>query len=494
MPSVENVLLITASLFIISIAASKASVRLGVPSLLVFVAIGMLAGSDGPGGIYFDFPWATQLIGVTALSLILFAAGFDTHIQDVRPVLLPAIGLATLGVVVSTALMGVFIAWIWKTSLLLGLLVGAIISSTDAAAVISVLRSKRLSLRSRLQEVVEFESGSNDPMAVLLAVVLLHLLTHANVGAWEVTWLLSKQISIGLVLGFIIGELSALGINRIRLEWEGLYPVLSVTAALFAYAAAASLGGSGFLAVYVAGLVIGSKNLIHRNSIRVFNDGIAWLMQITMFLVLGLQVFPSRLPSVAIPGLIIAAFLIFVARPVSVFLALPTRWFSWREKLFISWAGLRGAVPVVVATFPLLAGIKEAQIIFDVVFFVALTSLLVQGATLPFAARVLGVIVPTSRRPAFPIQFNPTELTDRELVELKVAAGSKADGGRIVDLALPRGTLVVLVARSNQFVAPEGSTILRAEDVVSVLTTRKELSLIRTVIEGRGSVTERRYS
>ncbi len=483
MPSVESVLLVTAILFIVSIAASKASTRLGVPSLLLFVAIGMLAGSDGPGGIYFDFPWATQLIGVTALALILFAAGFDTRLEDVRPVLGPAVSLATVGVIISTALMGVFIAWVWNLSLLRGLLIGAIISSTDAAAVISVLRSKQLSLRSRLQEVVEFESGSNDPMAVLLTLILLHLLTHSDVTGWGVAWLLAKQIIIGLSLGFFLGHLSAIGINRIRLEWEGLYPVLSVTVALFSYSAAATLGGSGFLAVYVAGLVVGNKNLIHRNSVRVFNDGIAWLMQITMFLVLGLQVFPSRLPTVAVPGLVIAAFLMFVARPASVFLALPTRRFAWREKLFVSWAGLRGAVPVVVATFPLLAGVKEAETIFDVVFFVALTSLLIQGTTLPAAARALRVFKPLDRRPAFPIQFNPTEMTDSELVELKVSAGAPADGKRLMDIGLPKGTLVVLVARSNQFVAPEGSTILRAGDIASVLTTRNEIDQVRKLIE-----------
>jgi cell volume regulation protein A len=485
MPSVESVLLVAASLLIVSIAASKVSVRLGVPSLLLFVAIGMLAGSDGPGGIYFDFPWATQLIGVTALALILFAAGFDTRLEDVRPVMAPAISLATVGVMVSTALVGVFIAWVWKLSLLHGLLVGAIISSTDAAAVLSVLRSKRLTLRPRLQETIEFESGSNDPMAVLLTLVLLHLLTHANVGEFEVAWLLTKQIVIGLALGYLFGELSARGINRIRLEWEGLYPVLSMTIALFSYAAAASLGGSGFLSVYVAGLVVGNRNLIHRNSLRVFNDGIAWLMQITMFVVLGLQVFPSRLPSVAIPGLLIAAFLMFVARPASVFIGLPTRRFSWREKLFISWAGLRGAVPVVVATFPLLAGVKEAETIFDVVFFVALTSLLIQGTTLPAAARALRVFVPSTHRPAFPIQFNPTELTDSELIELKVAPGSLAEGRRIMDIGLPKGTLVVLLARSNQFVAPEGSTTLRAGDVASVLTTRQYLEQVRALIQSR---------
>ena len=485
MPTVETVLLITACLFIVSIAASKASVRLGIPSLLLFVAIGMLAGSDGPGGIYFDFPWATQLIGVTALALILFAAGFDTRLADVRPVIAPAISLATVGVVVSTTLMGLFIAWLWKFPLLHGLLVGAIVSSTDAAAVLSVLRSKNLTLRSRLQEVIEFESGSNDPMAVLLTIVLLHLLTHSGVSGWQVGWLLLKQVAVGLMLGLLLGELSARAINRVRLEWEGLYPVLSVTVALFAYSAAASLGGSGFLAVYVAGLVIGNKNLIHRNSVRVFNDGIAWLMQITMFLVLGLQVFPSRLPSVAMPGLLIAGFLIFVARPASILIALPTRRFSWNEKLFISWAGLRGAVPVVLATFPLLAGVKEAQTIFDVVFFVALTSLLIQGTTLPAAARAMKVYLPSSSRPAFPLQFNPTELTDSELVELRVARGSMADGRRIMDIGFPKGSLVVLVARSNQFVAPEGSTILRADDVASVLTTHKQIPEIRNLILGR---------
>ncbi len=484
MPSVETVLLIAASLFVVSILASKASVRLGVPSLLLFIGIGMLAGSDGPGGIYFDFPWVTQLVGVTALALILFAAGFDTRLKDVRPVIAPAISLATVGVLISTALVGLFIAWVWRLPPLHGLLVGAIISSTDAAAVISLLRSKNLSLRSGLQEVIEFESGSNDPMAVLLTIVLLHIVTHESAGGWQITWLLTKQIAIGLASGLALGHLGAKVINRIRLESEGLYPVLSVTIALLSYSIAASLGGSGFLSVYVAGLIIGNKNVIHRNSVRVFNDGIAWLMQIAMFLVLGLQVFPSRLPSIAIPGLLIAAFLMFVARPVSVFAALPTRRFAWREKLFISWAGVRGAVPVVLATFPLLAGMKEATTIFDVVFFVALTSLLIQGTTLPIAARLLRVGSTLTTRPSFPLQFNPTEFTDKELVELTIRAGAPADGKRIMDLGLPARTLVVLVGRTNQFVAPEGGTVLRHGDVASVLTTREHLPTVRAILEG----------
>ncbi len=484
MPNVETILLIAALLFIVSILASKASARLGVPSLLLFVVIGMLAGSDGPGGIYFDFPWITQLVGVTALALILFAAGFDTRLKDVRSVIAPAISLATVGVIISTLLVGLFVAWVWKFPPLHGLLVGAIISSTDAAAVISLLRSRNLSLRSGLREIIEFESGSNDPMAVLLTVVLLHLVTHETAGVWQVAWLLTKQIAVGFAAGFAIGRLGANTINRIRLESEGLYPVLSVTIALLSYSVAASLGGSGFLSVYVAGLIIGNRNLIHRNSVRVFNNGIAWLMQITMFLVLGLQVFPSQLPSVAVPGLLIAAFLMFIARPLSVFAALPTRRFSWRERLFISWAGLRGAVPVVLATFPFLSGMKEAGIIFNVVFFVALTSLLIQGTTLNPAARFLHVGSPLATRPSFPIQFNPTEFTDKELVELTVRAGAPADGRRIMDLGLPARTLVVLVGRSNQFVAPEGGTVLRHGDVASVLTTREHLPAVRSILEG----------
>lgn len=484
MPSVEIVLLIAASLLVLSILASKASTKVGVPSLLLFVAIGMLAGSDGPGGIYFDFPWVTQLVGVTALALILFGAGFDTRLNDVRSEVAPAVSLATVGVIISTVSVGLFVAWIWKLSPLRGLLVGAIISSTDAAAVISQLRSKHLSIRSGLQTLIEFESGSNDPMAVLLTLVLLHLVTHETAGGWQVTWLLTKQVILGLAAGFTLGHFGAKAINRIRLESEGLYPVLSVTIALLSYSIAGSLGGSGFLSVYVAGLVIGNKNLIHRNSIRVFNDGLAWLMQITMFLVLGLQVFPSRLPSVVVPGLLIAAFLMFVARPLSVFAALPTRRYSWSEKLFISWAGLRGAVPVVLATFPLLAGVPEAGTIFDVVFFVALTSLLIQGSTLSAAARFLHIGTTLATRPSFPIQFNPTELTDKELVELTVRPGAPADGKRIMDLGLPARTLVVLVGRASQFVAPEGGTVLHQGDITSVLTTREDLSIVRAILEG----------
>ncbi len=483
MPHVDTVLLVISALFIVSILASKASTRLGVPSLLLFIGIGMLAGSDGPGGIYFDHPWVTQLIGVTALAMILFAAGFETRIEDVRPVLAPSLSLATVGVIVSTALVGAFISWVWHVPLVRGLLVGAIISSTDAAAVIAVLRSKHLKLRSHLQEILEAESGCNDPMAVLLMLVLLQLTTDSGVGGWAGSAMLAKQLAIGAALGLAAGPLGVWAINRLRLEWEGLYPVLCVTIAIFAYSVTTSLGGSGFLAVYIAGVIIGNKKLLHRTTLRVFNNGIAWLMQIAMFLVLGLQVFPSKLPSVALTSFLVAAFLIFVARPISVFVAIPVGPLNYKDKLFISWAGLRGAVPVVLATFPLLARVSDAERIFHVVFFVALTSLLIQGTTLSTAARLLKLDLPSTPRPVFPIQFNPTELTDSELAEFKIAPGAQADGKRIMDLGLPKGSLVVIVGRGNQFVAAEGGTILHAGDVTSILTTKDNREILRTILE-----------
>jgi len=479
MPTTEAILLVISLLFLLSVIASKISSRFGVPALLLFAVIGMLAGSDGPGGIYFDYPWATQFLGITALALILFSAGFETNFSLVRPVLWQGISLATVGVAVSAVVVGLFSSWLLHLPVEEGLLIGAIISSTDAAAVFNVLRSRRLYLKGNLGELIELESGSNDPMAVLLTIALIRLMSHPETTLGSTALMVVVQLLLGAAAGYVIGRLIVVAVNRIRLEWEGLYPVFTVAMAVFAFAAIATMRGSGFVGVYVAGIIVGAGRLTHRTTLRLFHEGVAWLMQIAMFLVLGLQVFPSELPRVAISGMLIAFFLMLVARPVSVFVALPTSTYSVREKLFIAWAGLRGAAPIILATFPLLAGIKDSHLIFNIVFFVALTSLLLQGTTLAALARYWNLTAVTSRQRAFPLLFNPDESIDSHMADITVEAGSAADNRKIMDLQLPENTLVVLVSRKERFVVPQGSTILRGGDRLMVLLMESDAPGVR---------------
>ena len=393
----EDLLLGISTLLLLSVLASRASGKLGVPALLLFLAIGMLAGSEGLGGIEFDYPRLAQSLGVIALTLILFAGGLDTRWVDIRPVVWKGILLATVGVCVTAGLVAWFAAALLQFSLLEGVLLGAIVSSTDAAAVFTVLRSRQARLRGQLTPLLELESGSNDPMAVFLTVAVISLLTHAEPSVAMLVPRFVMQMTLGALLGYSMGHAMTWLINHARLEQEGLYAVLSLALALFTYGLTTSVGGNGFLAVYLAGLVLANSDVSHREVLRRFHDGQAWLMQILMFLTLGLQVFPSRIVPIIGTGLVLSLFLMFVARPVSVFLALVASDLTAKEKLLIAWGGLRGAVPIILATFPMIAGVPKAETIFNLVFFIVLTSVLLQGTTLSRIARWLGVSAPAIR-------------------------------------------------------------------------------------------------
>lgn len=387
-------LFVAAIMLLLSIFAWKVSSRLGIPALLFFLVIGMLAGSDGPGGIYFDDAFVAQSVGVVALAFILFAAGLDTDWKAVRPALGGALSLSTIGVLLTAVIVAAFAVLLLHVSFQEGLLLGAIISATDAAAVFSVLGAKNLHLTGRLLPLLELESGTNDPMAVFLTLGLIDLLTNSHESIFAVILLFVQQMGIGTVLGLLIGWVSIWLIKRLNLDVEGLYRVFTIALVLFTYGLTAILGGSGFLAVYIVGLLLGNSAVQWMERTSRFHDGLAWLMQIAMFLILGLLVFPSRLPAVFVNGLLITGVAVFIARPVSVLLALLPVKMSLREKLFVSWVGLRGAVPIVLATFPLLAGIPRASILFDLVFFVVLASVLLQGVSVPFVAKWLRVISP----------------------------------------------------------------------------------------------------
>ncbi|MEJ5199489.1 MAG: potassium/proton antiporter [Anaerolineae bacterium] len=477
----EYLLLGAALLLLVSVLASKASGRLGVPALLLFLLIGMLAGSDGPGGIYFDDPRLAGSLGVVALAFILFAGGLDTDWSRIRPVLAQGIALSTLGVVLTAGLMGLFVMVVLGFTPLQGLLLGAIVSSTDAAAVFAVLRARSVRLRDPLEPLLELESGSNDPMAVFLTVGLTSLLADPSASPLRLVPAFFQQMILGALLGYGMGRAMGWLINHIRLHVEGLYPVLTVALTLLTYGGTAALGGNGFLAVYLAGLTLGRGDFIHRRSLLRFHDGLAWLMQIAMFLTLGLLVFPSRLPAVAGVALLAALFLMFVARPVSVLLTLLPFRLPGRDQAMVAWVGLRGAVPIILATFPRLAGLPQADLIFDIVFFVVLTSVLIQGTAITPVARWLGVTADRLVPPRAPIEVTQSDRLKGDLLEIVVPAGSAAVGRQIVELGLPKGALIVLIGRAAEHIVPDGNTVLEPGDHLLILADQTVLDAVRRV-------------
>lgn len=481
--SIEILLFSISVLLLLAILASKASGRVGVPALAAFLLLGMLAGSDGLGGIEFDNPWLTQLVGTVALSYILFAGGLDTRWQVVRPVTLPAIALSTVGVALTTLLVGGFAIFALDFSPLEGFLLGAIVSSTDAAAVFSILRSRDTRLRGSLEPLLETESGSNDPMAIFLTIGLVRLLSDPGLGAFSLVPFFLAQFGIGGLAGFLFGKLGIWLVNALKLREDGLYSVLTTTLVIFIYGVTALLGGNGFLAVYLAGIVMGNGVFVHRRSLTRYHDGLAWLMQIAMFLVLGLQVFPSELPEIASGGLLVAVFLTFAARPLSVFLTLQPFAFNLREKLMVSWVGLRGAAPIVLATFPLLAGLEQSSTLFHIVFFVVLLSVLVQGSSIPFAARLLKVCDPEPPGDAGNLPEMFLDKYKGELVEMRVRAGSFACGKRILEIGLPDSVLLVLIQRSEDLFLPRGDMMLLEGDRVLVASDLAGIAVVRSLFE-----------
>ncbi len=481
----EYFLLGVAVLLLLSVISSKASARLGLPTLLLFLVIGMLAGSEGPGGIYFDDPQLAQSLGVVALIFILFSGGLDTKWNEIKPILWQGILLSTLGVMLTAIIVGYGIASLLNFSLLEALLLAAIISSTDAAAVFSILRSKQISLRGELRPLLELESGSNDPMAIFLTTSLINLILNPAASPTALLPMFAQQMALGAVCGYMMGRAMAYLINRIRLDYQGLYPILTVSLVLLTYGITYILGGNGFLAVYLAGLTLGNYSFIHKRSLMHYHDSLSWLMQIAMFLTLGLLVFPSQLIPIAGIGLLICFLLMFMARPISVLLCLlPFRKVSLEDRVMISWVGLKGAVPIILATFPLTSGIQNANTIFNIVFFVVLTSVLVQGSSIPFVARRLGVEAPLEPSLDHP-ETVPEEDKWESLMELKVELGSAAVGKQIADLNIPDDTWIAVLRRDGHPVRPAGSTILQAGDRLSVQSSGPSLDLLRSQVEKR---------
>jgi potassium/hydrogen antiporter len=469
----ENILLIGSILLLISIIAGKTTDRFGVPTLIFFLIVGILAGSEGIGGIHFDNAQLAQMIGIVALNFILFSGGLDTNWQSIKPVLWRGVALSTLGVLLTAVSVGVFVFYFLDFTLLEGLLLGSIVSSTDAAAVFSILRNKGVGLKGFLRPVLELESGSNDPMAYFLTISLTTVLVNGDAGFYELVLIFIKGFAVGGLMGYVMGKITIWLINNIRLNSDGLYPTLILGLALFTYSATDFLGGNGFLAIYLCGVILGNSNFIHKRSMIKYYDGQAWLMQIIMFLTLGLLVFPSRIIPVIGPGLIISAFLILVARPIGVFASLVFFKMNIRSRIFISWVGLRGAVPIVFATYPMLAGLPKSDVIFNLVFFISVTSVLLQGTTLSFVAKLLHVAVPDNLKRRMGVDMDILDVEKKEMQEIIIDTGSVVAGRKIVSLGVPKAVHIMTIQRGDKYIVPVGSTRLVAGDKLMVLAEDK---------------------
>lgn len=481
---IEAFLLVVSVLFFLSILAGKASSRFGVPALLLFLGVGMLSGSDGLG-IQFENIQFASAIGTIALCIILFSGGLDTKISEIRPIIVPGVILATFGVFLTAIITGVIVWWILGMTmpsagigLLTTLLLASTMASTDSASVFSILRSKNLQLKNNLRPMLELESGSNDPMAFVLVITIIDLIkVNGEPNYWLVAGTLLLQLGIGAVMGFTSGKLAVRIINRIKIGNDSLYPILIFTFCIFIFSATYFVKGNGFLAVYVGGLVIGNSKFVHKRSCLNFFDGLAWMSQLIMFLTLGLLVNPHELVPVIVPGLLISFLMIFFSRPLTVFLCLlPFKKISFKDKTYISWVGLRGAVPIIFAIYPLVENVPHARLIFNIVFFCTLVSLVVQGTSLPLFARWLNL----AERPRkikkvrnFDIDFS----NDLKSVttEIEVTAKILEGGNKLMNLPLPDNTVVVMVMRDNNYFVPTGQTVLKEKDKILIITDNHEI-------------------
>lgn len=471
-------------ILLISIFASKASFRIGIPTLLLFLVVGMLFGTSGLG-IEFNNAGAVQFVGMIALTIILFSGGMDTNYREIQPVIKQGIVLATLGVLLTAFITGAFIYYISNfifhkevLSFTESLLLASVMSSTDSASVFSILRSKDIKLKENLKSTLELESGSNDPMAYMLTIILISLIQIGEFSTSRVLIQFFAQMAIGGLFGYVFGRLSVVLINKINIPNKSLYPILLIASAFLTFSLSSVLKGNGYLAVYIAGLVIGNYKLIHKKSMITFFDGFTWLFQIIMFIMLGLLVNPKELLDVIFIGLAISIFVVIFARPISVFISLiPFKKPSFKGKLFVSWVGLRGAVPIIFATYPLVQEIEHANIFFNIVFFITLVSLLVQGTTINAFAKWLKLIDHT--KVDTPIDVTLPEEAKSAISEIIVTKDLLTRGNKLINLSLPENTLVIMIKRDTHYFVPTGGSIIKENDKLMIISDN-EKALIET--------------
>ncbi|MBS1869950.1 MAG: potassium/proton antiporter [Actinobacteria bacterium] len=476
-----HLVLVAGALLTAGLAASLLAGRLRLPSLVLFLGVGMAVGSDGLGWVDFSDYRLARDVGIVALALILFEGGLNAGFDEIRPVLKPVVSLAFLGTLVTAAICGLAATWLFGFTLLEGLLLGAIVSSTDGAAIFAMLRGS--SLRRRLARTLEGEAGMNDPIAVLLVVGFIDWIEQPGYGVGDMVLLFAREVSIGVAAGAVVGVAAVWAFKHVQLATPGLYPVASIATAALAFGAADTLHGSGFLAVYLAGLVLGSATIPARHTIVAFHQGMAWIAQLGMFLVLGLLVLPSQLGDVAVEGTALALVLALVARPLAALVATIGP-FSLADRAVLGWAGLRGAVPVVLATFPVIAGVHDSREFFNIVFFAVLTSTVLQGATIEPVARWLGATTTATPLAASALTETGTiRQLGADAFEVEAAPGDALIGHRIRDLGLPRAAIVNVIVRDGQAIPPRGSTRIEAGDRLHVLIRREEVGAMRALLE-----------
>lgn len=485
--AIDGHILVIGALILLATLSSKISARVGVPLLVAFVVLGMLAGTEGPGGIAFTDYSVAHAVGTIALILILFDGGLKTSMAALRRTAAPAGTLATVGVLITAGITGVLTSYVLDVPLAHGLLVGSIVGSTDAAAVFATLRNTGLHLRPRLSSTLEVESGSNDPMAVLLTVACLELIRGSIGDAASLVLFFVQQIGFGVVVGWGAGRGLVWVLNRIRLSAAGLYPILSLAGALMSFGVAAAFGGSGILAVYVTGIVMGNNRILFQQGIRLFHDGLAWLGQITMFVALGLLSFPSHVREASSEGMLVAAILLLLARPVAVAACLLPARYDWREIVFASWAGLKGAVPIILAIYPLMFAIDDAEAIFNLVFFVVLLSVSIQGWSLAPLARWLGLTVEEKAAPPITIEVTSLQDVDADIVSYLVKPSARVAHRRLDELDLDVDMVVALVVRDREMLVPKGSTVILPGDHVFVTLRPKSRWLVDHVFSPTGT-------